>query len=131
MTQLRCDVLLVEDDPDIREALSQILADEGYEVALAGNGREALDMLRSPVLPSLVLLDLMMPVMNGWQFRMAQCADPLLAAIPVVVISADGSAQREAMALGAEAFLQKPLALNELLTAVARFCPRTFAGAAG
>ncbi len=116
-------VLIVEDDADIRDALAEILRDEGYEVVGAGHGQDALTHLRGGGRPALILLDLMMPVMNGWQFREAQVADATLAAIPVVVISADGAAAREAVHIGADAFLQKPIELEELLVTVARYCP--------
>ncbi len=116
-------MLLVEDDPDIREAITEILRDEGYRVLGAEHGRQALDLLREGARPALILLDLMMPVMNGWQFREAQKADASLAPIPVVVISADAAAAREAVHIGASAFLQKPIDLDELLGTVARYCP--------
>ena len=87
-------ILIVEDDFDIREALTQILEEEGYAVREAANGREALDVAARE-LPSLILLDLMMPVMNGWQFRAEQIKDPRLAPVPVLVISADPHLQLE------------------------------------
>jgi CheY-like chemotaxis protein len=111
-------ILIVEDDTDIREALAQILEDEGYAVVSAPNGQVGLERLRA-VRPSLVLLDLMMPVMNGWQFRQKQQQDQEVAQIPVVIISADGSARREATAMGAEGFMQKPIELEDLLAMVA------------
>src|SRR5947207_15447872 len=82
-------ILIVEDDFDIREALTQILEDEGFQVRCASNGREALEVATSGPAPRLILLDLMMPVMNGWQFRAEQLKDPRLAEVPVLVISAD------------------------------------------
>jgi CheY-like chemotaxis protein len=115
-------ILIVEDDADIREALAEILRDEGHEVQGAPNGQQALHVLRDGPLPALILLDLMMPVMNGWQFRQAQRQDPVLAPIPVVVISADGAALRESTLMGASGFLQKPIELDELLAVVARYC---------
>src|SRR5262245_13335746 len=83
-------VLIVDDDHDIREALSQVLGDEGWVVATAADGREALDYLDAhrDALPEVILLDLMMPVMSGGEFRAEQLKDPSLAPIPVVVISA-------------------------------------------
>src|SRR5438445_696734 len=89
------DVLLVDDDFEICDTLSQLLQDEGYSVATASNGLEALHYLRGATLPRLILLDLMMPVMNGWQFRHEQQRDPELASIPLVVLSADRPTQRE------------------------------------
>jgi CheY-like chemotaxis protein len=114
-------ILIVEDDTDIREALAQILSDEGYEVLSAPNGKVGLDRLRERK-PDLILLDLMMPVMNGWQFREKQRADEQFAAIPVLVISADASAGQEAAALGAKGFMQKPIELEVLLASVATHC---------
>ena len=91
----------------------------GYDVATAANGQEALDQLRSgPGLPSLILLDLMMPVMDGWQFRDEQKQDPALSAIPVVVVSADGRVDEKASALGAAAYLRKPVEIEDLLATV-------------
>jgi DNA-binding response OmpR family regulator len=106
-------VLVVDDEIDIREAVAEVLADEGYEVYAVGDGAEALRKARS-VHPSLVLLDLMMPGMNGWEFRAAQSSDPELRDIPVVVLSALGRVS----GLDAEAFIQKPFDLDELLNAV-------------
>ena len=114
-------VLIVEDDEDIREALAQILEDEGYRIVTAPNGKVGMEQLRDH-LPRLILLDLMMPVMNGWQFRQHQLADAALAGIPVVVVSADGSASREAVRMGAADFVQKPVDLEALLRIVASHC---------
>ena len=114
-------VLLVEDDDDIREALSQVLENAGYAVVTAPNGQVGLESLRVHH-PSLILLDLMMPVMNGWQFRRHQRADEALAGVPVIVISADESARTEAAALGAEGFLPKPIVIDQLLQLVAQHC---------
>ncbi len=106
-------VLVVDDEIDIREAVAEVLADEGYEVYAAGDGAEALRKARD-VHPSLVLLDLMMPGMNGWEFRAAQATDPELKRIPVVVLSALG----KVAGFEAAGFIQKPFELDELLSAV-------------
>jgi len=106
-------LLVVEDDDMIREALTELLRDEGALVTAAANGREALQALRSPGGTDLILLDLMMPVMDGWEFRVDQRADPLLAAIPLIAMSADMSAK--ARAIAADAYLRKPLDFNELV----------------
>jgi len=111
-------VLLIEDDRAIREPLGTLLADEGYEVALAENGEEALGRLRAEREPDIILLDLRMPVMNGWEFRAVQKQDPVLGLIPVVAISADGSPQ--AMAVSADAYLKKPLDPRNLLHTLER-----------
>jgi CheY-like chemotaxis protein len=109
-------VLVVEDDRDIRESVVEILTDEGYDVSAAGDGRQALDLLETAApRPNLILLDLMMPVMNGFQFREEQLKRPELAAIPVLVVTADVNARAKAEALGAAGFVQKPLKIQPLL----------------
>jgi CheY-like chemotaxis protein len=111
-------VLVVEDDADIRAALSLTLQGGGYQVAEASNGKEALDQLRHGSPADLIVLDLMMPVMDGWQFRREQQRDPRLAAIPVVIVSADGSVQQKATAIGAEGYVKKPVDPRVLLEMV-------------
>ena len=119
-------VLVVDDDPDIRDILVQVLEEEGYRVAGASNGREALSYLRStPKPPCVILLDLMMPIMNGWQFRVEQQRDPEISGIPVVVITATGDAQRKAANVDAAEVLEKPIELDRLIAAVARACAVT------
>jgi CheY-like chemotaxis protein len=114
-------VLLVEDDFDLRDALVPILEYEGHQVVSAANGKEALDRLQSmPAAPSLILLDLMMPVMGGEEFRAEQLRDPRLASIPVVVVSARAQAAEKAARMGALACLQKPFDVEELLDVVRR-----------
>lgn len=114
-------ILVVEDDTDIREALMGVLEEEGYDVVGAGNGREALDALREGPRPALILLDLMMPFMNGWQFRAEQKLDANLSEIPVVVVSADANVGQKAASLEAVGHLKKPVELDALLAVVARF----------
>jgi CheY-like chemotaxis protein len=111
---------VVEDDPDIRAMLAQLLEFEGYEVHSAGNGREALKRLREGVRPFLLLVDLMMPIMDGWEFLEAQSQDPSLASIPVVVFSGDGNVGR-AGSLPVAGYLRKPIDCNALLATVERF----------
>jgi CheY-like chemotaxis protein len=114
-------VLLVEDDFDLRDALVPILEYEGHHVVSAANGKEALDRLQTmPAAPSLILLDLMMPVMGGEEFRAEQLRDPRLASIPVVVVSARAQAAERAARMGALACLQKPFDVEELLDVVRR-----------
>src|SRR5262245_62556418 len=114
-------VLLVEDDFDLRDALVPILEYEGHHVVSAANGKEALDRLHAmPAAPSLILLDLMMPVMGGEEFRAEQLRDPRLASIPVVVVSARTQAAEKAARMGALACLQKPFAVEDLLDVVRR-----------
>jgi signal transduction histidine kinase len=111
-------ILVVEDDFDIRETLSALLEDRGYTVSTCANGLEALAHLRSARSTDIVLLDLMMPVMDGWQFRVAQKRDPALAQIPVIAISANGTPK--AAAIDADAYLQKPIDIDALLAAIER-----------
>jgi len=111
-------VLIVEDDVDIREALDGLLSMEGFRVAGCSNGREALDLLRQSAKPDLILLDLMMPVMDGWQFRVAQKDDPDLARIPVLALSADATAK--AAAIDADAYLKKPVDYETLIDTIDR-----------
>ena len=118
---LRFDILVVDDDPDIRETVADLLETEGYSVMKAENGREALARLRQHK-ASLILLDMMMPVMDGWQFRSEQQRDPEIAAIPVVVVSASASTEQEAARMGAAGCMQKPLDLDELLGTIDRLC---------
>ena len=112
-------VLVVDDDPDILEALSEILEAEGYDVQRARNGREALQRLEQG-LPDLVLLDLMMPVMDGWEF--ARSLDPG-ARPPIIVLSADRNVSVKAKEIGALGWLAKPFELTELLAAVRSVMP--------
>ena len=115
-------VLIVDDERDIREMLARVLELEGYDVRCAADGREALGQLRQGERPGVILLDLMMPIMNGWAFRAEQVRDPLLAAIPVVVLSGHDAVREAAALLGVSAFLQKPIDIDTLLTVVSRHC---------
>jgi CheY-like chemotaxis protein len=110
-------ILVVEDDDDIREALCEMLADEGYAVEVATNGAEALDRLRAmDAKPCLVLLDLMMPVMDGWTFLAEQRRDANLASVPVVVLSAARDLPTDVETI------RKPLDPDRLLGAVHSRC---------
>jgi CheY-like chemotaxis protein len=113
-------ILIVEDDTATRDALTLILSAEGFAVVGAANGEEALGVLRSESPPDLILLDLMMPIMDGWQFRREQSVDPRLSAIPVVVLSADGNVQQKAASLRVAAYLQKPVDVDNLLEVIHR-----------
>ena len=116
------DVLVVEDDADISENVRLLREGEGYRVSVAANGRAALDVLtHAETLPSVVLLDLMMPVMNGFEFRAAQLADPRLAAVPVVLMTADNHVAEKTASIGAADALGKPFDIDELLRVVRRF----------
>jgi len=114
-------VLIVEDNADIRESLSDALGGEGYSVVTATNGQEGLDRLREMEAPCLILVDLLMPVMNGSEFLAALRATDVLATIPVVVVSAV-SAAKDAADLDAEAFFPKPFEIDRLLATVGRLC---------
>jgi len=108
-------VLIVDDELDIRETIAELLRLEGHEPFEATDGEQALVRCRQ-LRPDLVLLDLMMPGMNGWDFRRAQLRDPIIAAIPVVVVSAVARSRD----LPADGFLQKPFSLDDLLALVRR-----------
>lgn len=116
-------VLVVDDDADVRSVLREVLEHAGYRVTGAKNGSDALECLRGlERLPDCIVLDLMMPVMSGYEFRSAQLADEVLATIPVVLLSAVSDRDGVADALGAAAILTKPVGLSALLDAVARQC---------
>jgi CheY-like chemotaxis protein len=115
-------ILLIEDDHDICEVVVDVLADEGFTTVAVSNGAEGLKRLRSSeARPFLIVLDLMLPVMDAWQFRSAQTKDAAIADIPVVIFSANPKIAQHADALGAAAILRKPPNLDELLEIVARF----------
>jgi CheY-like chemotaxis protein len=113
-------VMIVEDDDEIRELLAEMLSDGGYEVSTARNGKDALEQLRrtSPRRPNIILLDLMMPVMDGWQMRAEMLADPKLADIPVVIVSGAADVQDGSEALKAVRVLTKPVKWPVLLASV-------------
>jgi CheY-like chemotaxis protein len=113
-------VLIVEDDEDIRACLQEALEEEGYTTAGAANGREAFAQLENLHRPCLILLDLMMPVMNGKEFLSALRADDMLAPIPVVIVSAWPTEARGTP--GANGFIRKPIDLGMLLDVVRRYC---------
>ena len=116
-------VMIVEDDPDTREMLERFLQLEGFDVRTAANGQLALESLRADNVPCVILLDLMMPVMNGWQFRRAQVSDPTLSQIPVIVVTAAG-AREDIPAIDADAWLAKPVDLDRLLATIGPLCSR-------
>src|SRR5262252_8539464 len=115
-TLRHCPVLIVEDDEDLREMMAQLLTLEGFQTATVANGREALDYLHHTSKPDVILLDLMMPVMDGWEFRRQQQADPALAGVPVIVLSALDP--KRTADVSAAAFLKKPLDFDRLLQLV-------------
>jgi CheY-like chemotaxis protein len=112
-------ILVVDDDRGAMEALSDILEYEGYQVERAQNGLQALEHLRETrPYPNLIILDLLMPVMDGWEFRTRQKEDPELAKIPVLVVTAIGATA----GIDAASVLRKPIDIDALLRAVARYC---------
>jgi CheY-like chemotaxis protein len=116
---------VVEDTTDTRESLLLLLRAEGFEADGAANGLEALRQLRRGYEACLILLDLWMPVMDGWTFRFEQRRDPTLADIPVVVLTATVNPEDEALRVGAVAGMQKPLDVSALLELVSAHCPRS------
>lgn len=117
-------VMVVDDEPDVRESLVEALETHGWSAVTARDGADALDKLRAGPRPSAILLDIMMPVMDGWQFRSAQRLDPVLCDIPVVVFSANELVRAAAFDMGAAAFLKKPIRLDALLSTLRRCVPR-------
>jgi len=109
-------ILVVEDDRQILAIISLLLEDEGYEVQTATDGQQALARLQEGATPDLIILDLMLPALDGWEFRTIQRADPTLARIPVLAVSADSSAK--AQAIDATSFLRKPFGAEDLLARV-------------
>lgn len=115
-------ILVVDDDRDIRDSLIEMLEDHGYRAAGAANGVEALAALRTTAnRPCLILLDLMMPMMDGQGFREEQLKNPAWADIPVVVISAYSDVEAQARTLAVE-YMRKPLGLRPLIETVRRHC---------
>jgi len=119
----RGQILIIEDDVPTREALEAFLTMHGYSPIVAANGADGLSKLRSGLRPCLILLDLMMPEKNGFQFRVEQVIDPSLADIPVVVYSGDSEARAEGAVLGSVACLAKPIDVTQLLGLLQRYCP--------
>ena len=114
-------VLVVEDDADCRDAVTNLLESEGYAVTGAEDGQVALDRLREGLDPCVILLDLMMPVKDGWQFRAEQRVDPALADIPTIIVSAQSGAIETARALSLTA-LEKPPDPDALMKLLGEYC---------
>jgi CheY-like chemotaxis protein len=117
-------ILIVEDEASVRKTLREVLEDEGYPVAEASNGQEGLEYLRKNPAPCLVLLDLMMPVMSGFEFLEAVKRDVTLRAVSVLIVSAAAREKVDAARVGSAAVgvLPKPVQLKPLLTAVGQYC---------
>lgn len=113
-------ILLVEDNDDLRKLESEILESEGYKVDVATNGQEALDVLnQNQPNPCLILLDLMMPIMNGMQFLNIMKSNPLYAHIPVLIVSAVANHSKIDGVIG---YMQKPINLDKLFDTVEKYC---------
>src|ERR1039457_3342578 len=109
-------ILVVEDDRDIQTVVVQLLESEGFETICANNGREALQVLKDDTqnLPDLIILDLMMPIMDGFEFREEQKRDPRIANVPIVIMSADGNVEPKKHKIDAKAYIKKPLDIDDL-----------------
>lgn len=115
-------ILIVEDSLDIQESLKQLFESENYDVQIASHGQEALDYLRSGAKhPNIILLDLMMPIMDGYEFRKIQYLDEALSRIPVVIMTADGHVEEKSAKLGGAAFLKKPVDIDIILNTVYKY----------
>jgi CheY-like chemotaxis protein len=112
-------ILLIEDELDIREALAEVLISEGYAVQSAANGQEGLDLLQNHPSPSLILLDLMMPILDGWAFLSRRMADPQMQHLPVIIMSA---ADRKRPVGPGLTFIRKPIDLSDLLKKISENC---------
>src|SRR5438094_631119 len=113
--QKRLQVLVVDDDLEIRHALTDILEDEEYAVMVAANGKEALELVEKGTTPDVILLDVMMPVMDGWHFLSARLAHPRLVEVPIIIISAGMEAIEEAHKAGVCSVARKPLHISDLV----------------
>lgn len=118
-------ILVVEDERDIREQISELLRQNGFEVAEASDGGDALRTLRAGFRPRLILLDLMLPHVDGWAFRAEQVKDPSLADIPVIVLSGVRDLASESRSLDVAAFLSKPFEAEQLLAVVKSYAERS------
>jgi CheY-like chemotaxis protein len=115
-------IMIIDDDPDIRELMKIFLEADGYDVRVAADGMDALEQLRSGVQPFLILLDLMMPRMDGEEF-LREIRGTRFAKIPIVIISGHTAVRRKTRDFEAASFLLKPIEFNELLRTVRRFAP--------
>jgi CheY-like chemotaxis protein len=115
-------ILVIEDDDDVRDSLSTFLQEEGYQVRTAANGRDALELLATDPVVCLILLDLTMPVMDGWEFRRRQREDPRLAHIPVVLVTGVYDRGSHTELPDAVACLLKPVDLGRLCKTLASYC---------
>ncbi len=115
-------ILLIEDGDDLRESMAELLRARNYPVGAVCHGQQALDQLNAGLVPCLIVLDLMMPVMNGWEFRQRQLSEPQWASIPTVVMTGVADPQRQAANLSAVTFLSKPLDFDNLYEMLEKYC---------
>ena len=115
-------VLIVEDDIDLRQDLAFLIENQGHEVITAANGQEALERLAEKGRPCMILLDLMMPVMDGWELRSELLKDPAMKDVPVVLLSGIADIKEEARSLQAKDYVTKPIDLEKLYRLVAQYC---------
>ena len=115
-------ILIVEDDEDLRDSLAELFEERGYAVVAAQNGQDALNRLVAGLVPCLILLDLMLPIVSGWEFRNQQLADPRFAQIPIIILSGIHNLRSEAQRLQAVAFVPKPLDFDRLFKAIDQYC---------
>ena len=114
-------LMIVDDDDDLRDILAEIMISQGYRVEAFADARKALAALEAGLQPFLILLDLMMPGMSGWEFRAAQLENPGLALIPVAVVTAAASLKDGEQTMSNVETLRKPFALDAALTLVGRY----------
>jgi CheY-like chemotaxis protein len=114
------EILLVEDEPDLRTDLAFLLEDEGYRVRTAAHGTEALALLEGGARPALIVLDLMMPEMDGWETRARLRTAPALASIPIVILSGVANDEEEIAALAVAAYVTKPISVRQLCVIIER-----------
>src|SRR6185369_15624405 len=119
------DVMLIEDDAESRNAIAAVLEAYGFDVVQAVDGEDALAQLHAGHRPCAILLDLMMPLMDGWQFREAQRTDPALADIPVALLTAAGNIRLQARRLGVDDAFEKPVNLDTVLAFIETHCRST------
>ena len=116
-------LLVVDDDANIARALSNLLEDEGYRVVAAENGKRGLELVEAGLRPNAIILDLMMPVMDGWDFRAEQLKDPAIRETPVIVLTATGFSRRTIREqFGGVEYLAKPPSTDHLLDTLRRVC---------